>query len=132
MAVGQKLGKILSGVGAGLSFVPGPWSAIGVALTVGGQVASQVGQAKDRREAEREREQQTNQPEPAQPLQDSARPHSARPHGTQIEEDPLNPQMQPASRNTFQPTQPSLGNYADQLDSSIAQMLVNSNGGLYG
>lgn len=118
MALGQKLGGILSGVGMGLSFVPGPWSAIGAALTIGGQVAGQVGEAKDRKEADREREQQTNQPEPAQPID------ASRPEQTQIAPNQNQPVVQPPSRNVLQPQQPNLGNYQAQLDSGIANMLL--------
>ena len=61
MAIGQKLGKVFGAVGSGLSFIPGPWSAVGVALSAAGSTATAVGEAKDRREAEREREQETNE-----------------------------------------------------------------------
>lgn len=124
MALGGKLGKVLSGIGAGLMFVPGPWSAVGAALTIGGQVAGQVGAAKDRREAEQERTEEANQPQQMQ----TEPPDQSRPEQAQVDSSQQQPQPQMASRNVFQPDQTGLGGYQSQLDASIANLILGNGG----
>lgn len=116
----------MSGIGGGLMMVPGPWSAVGAALLAGGQVATHVGAAKDRREAEQEQEAQANQPqqmrtEPA----DQSRPEQA-----QLGAIPQSqPQPQTAARNVFQPQQLGLGGYQSQLDAGIANLILGNGAG---
>ena len=116
--------------------VPGPWSAIGAALTVGGQVAGQVGEAKDRRQAEQEREQQANQPQQMQTQPaDQSRPeqgNASTPMGSASTR-PVNReqlQAQVADGSIFQ-QQTGLGGYQSQLDAGIANLILgNGSGGV--
>ena len=128
MALGGKLGKILTGIGSGLMFVPGPWSAIGAALTIGGQVAGQVGAATDRKQAERDAQEQANQP---QQMQTEPADQSRAQQG-QLETNPQQPQqMQTPTSNVFQPNQTGLGGYQSQLDAAISNLILgNGSGGV--
>jgi hypothetical protein len=123
MALGSKLGGILSKVGAPIAAIPGPWSALGVALIGGGMAASQVGAGKEKKEAERaqqEAENQQMQPQPAE-QQDASRPEQA-----QLETNPQQPQPQGPNRNVFQPQPTGLGGYQSQLDASIANLILGN------
>ena len=130
MAVGQKLGKIMSGIGGGLMMVPGPWSAVGAALLAGGQVATHLGAATDRREAENERMEQTNQPTPIEPeVADPSRTQQGLDLSTPMPQS--QPQAQTQNRGIFQPQQLGLGGYQSQLDAGIANLILgNSSGGV--
>jgi len=128
MAIGQKLGKVFGAVGSGLSFIPGPWSAVGVALSAAGSTATAVGEAKDRREAEREREQETNevtQTPTEQP--DTSRPQDA------AAQDPAQPQSAakgvPIKQNTGIQ---GAGTYQSQISDEIARAIIGDTGSLYG
>lgn len=129
MAVGQKLGKIMSGIGSGLMIVPGPWSAVGAALLAGGQVATHVGAATDRREAENAAQEQANQPQQMrmQPQDQSRTPQgdaSTRP----VNQQQL--QAQVADGSIFQ-QQTGLGGYQSQIDAGIANLILgNGSGGV--
>lgn len=124
MAFGEKLGKIFSGIGAGLSFVPGPWSAIGIGLSAAGGVASSVAKAK------KEREQSEGEPQQAGPAP-VAPPDPSRPEQGQITQPPGYVSPQPA---TYQQGQQSQGqpDYRDQMRSEIANMIISDTRGLYG
>lgn len=127
MALGGKLGKILTGIGSGLMFVPGPWSAVGAALTIGGQVAGQVGASKERKEQENAAQEQANQPQQAQTEAED----QSRPQQDQLETNPQQQQMQAPTSNVFQSQQFGLGNYQSQLDASIANLILgNDQGGV--
>lgn len=126
MAVGSKLGKILTGIGSGLMFVPGPWSAVGAALTVGGQVAGQVGAAKERKEEESMAQEQANQPQQMQ----TEPADQSRPQQAQLETNPQQPQqMQAPTSNVFQPNQTGLGGYQSQLDAAISNLILGNGPG---
>jgi hypothetical protein len=126
----SKLGKILGSVGAGLSVIPGPWSAVGIALAAAGTVTTKVGEAKDRKAVSREEEQaqreaEMNQPFEAQEVEDPARPGQGQ---------ATTGQPNTAQRGVMQPGgfKPNLGNYQLQMDQEIANMLTQGGGGLYG
>jgi hypothetical protein len=116
MALGGKLGSAFGAIGSGLSFIPGPWSALGAVFSVAGQAASAVGAKKDQKQ---EQEQETAQPQQAE-QQDPSRPEQDQIEGNQNQ--PLT--MPGLGQNTFQPQQPNLGNYQSQLDAGIADLLL--------
>jgi len=124
MSAGAKLGKVFGAIGSGLSFVPGPWSAIGMALGAAGGIAGNVAA---KREAGQEEEQQT-QITPTPP------PDASRPAQQQIEPTNAQPQMAPAA-NTFQPNVAQEGQYQSQMRSSIANLIlkgdINDLGGFF-
>lgn len=113
MSAGEKLGKVFGAIGSGLSFVPGPWSAIGVALTAAGGLAGSVA---EKRKKEEEEQKQTS--EPQQP-QDQSRPEQQ-----QIESQ-ANAQPAVASAgNIFQPQSATQGGYQMQMDQAIANYIL--------
>ena len=121
----------MSGIGGGLMMVPGPWSAVGAALLAGGQVATQVGKATDRREAENERMEQANQPTQMQP---EAEDHSRTQQGLDLSNPPTQsqPQAQTSDRGVFQTqalNQTGLGGYQSQIDASIANLILGNGPG---
>ena len=126
----------MSGIGGGLMMVPGPWSAVGAALLAGGQVATQVGAATDRREAENERMEQTNQPTAIEPeVADPSRTaqgNASTPMGSASTR-PVNReqlQAQVADGSIFQ-QQTGLGGYQSQIDAGIANLILgNGSGGV--
>jgi hypothetical protein len=132
MAVGQKLGKIMSGIGGGLMMVPGPWSAVGAALLAGGQVATHVGAATDRREAENAAQEQANQPQQMQTeAQDQSRAQQGLDLSTPLPQSQPQPQPQSSNRGVFQPQGMGLGGYQSQLDAGIANLILgNGSGGV--
>jgi hypothetical protein len=118
MAMSGKLSKILGGIGAGLSFVPGPWSAIGVALTTAATVAGAVG-------AKKEREAQVLEPEPAPSAQATPATDASRPRGGQLPTTQQQPQPGLVSSKVFNQPQGLLqGDYQSQMQSSIANLIL--------
>ena len=127
MALGGKLGSAFGAIGSGLSFIPGPWSALGAVFSVAGQAASAVGAKKDAEKQAQEQEQPAAQQQPAE------QPDASRPEQAQIEGNQNPPTNMPGlGQNVFQPQQPNLGNYQSQLDAGIANLLLRDNdpGGL--
>lgn len=110
--MGSKLGSAFGAIGSGLSFIPGPWSALGAVFSVAGQATSAV----DGKKEKGEQEQPQQQAQPAEQV-DQSRPEQAQIEGNQ------NPPL-PMPANTFQPQQPSLGNYQSRLDAGIADLLL--------
>jgi hypothetical protein len=116
MAFGSKLGKIFGAIGSGLSFVPGPWSALGAVLGAAGGIAGAVGAKK---------EAQVPEPEPASSTQATPPPDASRPRQGQLSTD--QPQQQPGlvSSKVFNPRQGLLQNdYQSQMQSSIANLIL--------
>jgi len=122
MAIGSKLGKVFGAIGGGLSFIPGPWSAVGMALSAAGSVASGVGQKREAEEQEQEQQQPAQQP--AQ-VQDQSRPQQA-----QLQAAPETTLRQPMT-NMFGQKQSMAGGYQSQMGQEIANMLIRDDGGLY-
>jgi hypothetical protein len=125
MALGSKLGKIFGAIGSGLSFVPGPWSALGAVVGAAGGIASAVDQKKN----------QPEEPEPpeAGPTAQLVTEDPSRPPAGQL--DLQEPTLQPTQPNVFQPLSSGPGgeSYQLQLDREIADMITRSyDGGLYG
>jgi len=111
MSAGAKLGKVFGAIGSGLSFVPGPWSALGVALTAAGGLAGKAGE-------KQEEEEQTQTSQPQQP-QDQSRPEQQ-----QIEpKDNAQPAVASAG-NIFQPQSATQGGYQMQMDQAIANYIL--------
>jgi hypothetical protein len=116
MAFGSKLGKIFGAIGSGLSFIPGPWSALGAVLGAAGSVAGAVGAKK---------EAQAQEPEPAVSTQATPTTDASRPSYGQLSTD--QPQQQPGlvSSKVFNPRQGLLqGDYQSQMQSSIANLIL--------
>jgi hypothetical protein len=115
MAFGTKLGKIFGAIGSGLSFVPGPWSALGAVLGAAGSVAGAVGAKK---------EAQVPEPEPASSTQATPPPDASRPRQGQLSTD--QPQQQPGlvSSKVFQPQGLLQGDYQSQMQSAIANLIL--------
>lgn len=91
MSAGKVLGKVFQTVGSGLSFVPGPWSALGALFGVAGGIAGGVAQKKEQ-EAQQEPEQA--QPEAAGPIVNTARPQQQQIQTPQ-QSQPVSNQTQP-------------------------------------
>ena len=124
MAVGDKLGKIFGAVGSGLSFIPGPWSALGMAFSAAGTAASAVDKAKQQRNADSA---QTDTAEQAAVETDNQRPAQGQANESQ-------PAMAgPQSAKVFGQGNPryNLGQMGDNLDNSVMQMLIKESGGWY-
>lgn len=119
----------MSGIGGGLMMVPGPWSAVGAALLAGGQVATHVGAATDRREAENAAQEQANQ---LQQMRMQPQDQSRTPQGDASTR-PVNQQQlqaQVADGSIFQ-QQTGLGGYQSQIDAGIANLILgNGSGGV--
>jgi hypothetical protein len=116
IAIGSKLSKILGGIGAGLSFVPGPWSAIGVALTAATTIAGAVGAKK---------EAQAQEPELAPSTQATPAPDASRPRSGQLPTTQQQPQPGPVSAKVFNQPQGLLqGDYRSQMQSAIANLIL--------
>jgi hypothetical protein len=116
MAFGSKLGKIFGAIGSGLSFVPGPWSALGAVLGAAGSVAGAVGAKK---------EAQAQEPELAPSTQATPAPDASRPRQGQLSTD--QPQQQPGlvSSKVFNPRQGLLqDDYQSQMQSAIANLIL--------
>jgi hypothetical protein len=126
MAIGGKLGKVFGAIGSGLSFIPGPWSAIGMALGAAGSAASAVGAKKEREEAERKAQEQSIAPQQPEAQDDNARPEAA-----QILNMPGQVATQQTTAPIFNQSAPSLGGYQLKIDQEIANMLIRDVGGLY-
>jgi len=128
MALGQKLGKIFGAIGSGLSFIPGPWSAVGMALGAAGSAASAVGEAKDRKEAQKMREEQTM----VKPTQQAEAVDNQRAEEGNLQTPA--PQMPgPTSARVFQQdnSRYNLGQMGENLDDSVMKMLIRQSGGWY-
>jgi len=126
MAVGDKLGKVFGAIGSGLSFIPGPWSALGVAFSAAGTAAGAVDQAKQKREA---REDQNTPPatQESSVSVDNQRPAEGQPMGSP-------PAMAgPQSAKVFGQGNPgyNLGHMGENMDNSVMQMLIKESGGWY-
>lgn len=115
MAFGDKLGKVFGAIGSGLSFIPGPWSALGAVFGAAGTASSMVAQ---KREAEQqEQQEQKQQPAPA-PQPDNQRPGQA-----QLETNQPAPQM--PSGNVLSTQQATgLGGYQSQMQSAVANLIL--------
>jgi hypothetical protein len=122
MAFGSKLGKVFGAMGSGLSFIPGPWSAVGVALSAAGQVASKVGEKKDANKLEEEQTQAQSQP--------AAAADPSRPEQAQLQTAPET-QLQEPMTNMFGQRQQKVGGYQSQMGQEIANMLVREDGDFY-
>lgn len=114
MAFGSKLGKVFGAIGSGLSFVPGPWSALGAVLGAAGGIASSVG-AKKEQEAMEEEEVAT--PQPAAPV-DNQRPGQG-----QLQLDQPQ-QLAPNTANLYSGQQGAQGGYQSQMQSAIANLIL--------
>jgi hypothetical protein len=118
MAIGSKLGKIFGAIGSGLSFVPGPWSALGVVLGAAGSVAGAVG-------AKKEAEAQVPEPEPAVSSQTTPATDASRPRQGQLPATQQQQQPGLVSSKVFNQPQGLLqGDYRSQMQSSIANLIL--------
>jgi hypothetical protein len=129
MAIGGKLGKVFGAIGSGLSFIPGPWSALGMAFSAASSAAEMGGAAKQRKELEREQAQQGPAQNPAGQMaqDDGTRIESGQAQQAGVQQGaPLTPPPM------FRQGQLSLGNYQLQMNQEIADMLIKDAGGLYG
>lgn len=124
MAFGSKLGKVFGAIGSGLSFVPGPWSALGLAFSAAGTAASAVGEAKDRRQLQAERNQETLQALPPIPQPDLSRPDN------QQLNDSAQAVQPPQRSSLYRPSasEYNLGNYQQQINMDIARSLARPMG----
>ena len=127
MAIGGKLGKVFGAIGSGLSFIPGPWSALGMAFSAASTAATAVGEKREREEQE-----QAQQGQAAQPQQAIAQNDNSRIEAGQMAEAGGQQAQQPQQAPIFRQAPPSLGNYQLQIDQEIANMLIKDAGGLYG
>jgi hypothetical protein len=115
MAFGSKLGKIFGAIGSGLSFIPGPWSALGAVVGAAGSIAGSVGAKKEAQEQE--------QQETAQPSQPVAPTDASRPSQQQLQTtQPVQPGL--VSSKIFGQPQGLQGNYQSQMQSSIANLIL--------
>jgi hypothetical protein len=117
MAVGSKLGKIFGAIGSGLSFIPGPWSALGVVLGAAGSVAGAVG-------AKKEAEAQAQGPEPAPSSQATPTTDASRPRSGQLPTTQQQPQPGPVSSKVFNQPQGLQSDYQSQMQSAIANLIL--------
>lgn len=124
MAFGEKLGKVFGAIGSGLSFVPGPWSAVGFALGAAGQAASMADKIKQQKEQERLMQEQEQPQQPMQEPQDRSRPQQAQ-IAPQNNEAPTQ-LPQPSMNAPIYQGQPNLGGYSQQLE--IQNILAQGGG----
>lgn len=115
MAFGTKLGKIFGAIGSGLSFVPGPWSALGAVLGAAGSVAGAVGAKK---------EAQVQEPEPAPSSQATPTADASRPRQEQLPATQQQPQPGPVSAKVFNQPQGLQSDYQSQMQSAIANLIL--------
>jgi hypothetical protein len=123
MGVGSKLGSAFGAIGQGLSFVPGPWSALGALFGVAGQTSTMVDQRKQRKEAEKKAEEEKRlaekkQLESALPTQDAQRPEQA-PIPVQD-----NATVQVPRAKVFNPQGASDGGIEGQMSSEIVNFIL--------
>jgi hypothetical protein len=114
MALGEKLGKVFGAVGAGLSFIPGPWSAVGIGLSAAGGIASMVDKKKDKPQEEPESPAST----PTEP------PDTSRPPQEQLA---TNTEGYVSQQPTISspPRFSSEGHYQDRMQDEIASMIIS-------
>lgn len=112
MALGEKLGKVFGAIGSGLSFVPGPWSAIGIGLSAAGGIASSVAQKKQEQE----------EPEPTSAPTEP--PDASRPEQAQLQTDTSGYVSEPPKVSS-PPKFSAQGHYQDRMQDEIASMIIS-------
>jgi hypothetical protein len=116
MAIGSKLGKVFGAIGSGLSFIPGPWSALGAVVGAAGGIAGAVG-------AKKEAQEQQQEPEAAQTSQVVQPADASRPRNEQLPTT-QQPQPGPVSAKVFNQPQGLQSDYQSQMQSAIANLIL--------
>jgi len=107
---------VFGAIGSGLSFIPGPWSALGAVLGAAGGIAGSVGEKKEREAMEQEEAAQ-QQPTPA-PQPDNQRPGQGQLQATE------QPQLTANTSNLYSPQQGAQSDFQSQMQSSIANLIL--------